>query len=463
MREVKKRKQKLQGKFKNTPSHTSLVACTVSPLLNRDQSLSVKGKVRTCNNLEVNLRPPTGGLKAKSLVYVKSVNGKPLMPCTPAKARHLLRVNKARVVGCYPFRIQLLFECENKVQDVTLGVDTGYEHVGFSAVSSKSEMLCGEIELENGMSSRLIKKAMYRRGRRRRLWHRESKFDNKKNMTNRVSPSVNRRIITHVEMIRRILQILPISRINIEVANFDIAKLENPNISGSGYERGNLYGHENIKAFLIAREDGKCQLCSGEYDGNGWHSHHITPRSWGGTDRPENRALLHKKCHDKLHRQGLYDRLRKSRQYKAEIFMSTSRFKILEQVSKIHPSVYAVYGYETKIRRLELGLEKTHVNDAFVIAGGLEHSRTKRYILEQKKRNNRQLQQNRKGYSPSIRRQRYGIQPQDIFWVNGKRYVTMGLCNYGRYISCKNSPNVVYFPTNKIERYLNVSSWFFYN
>lgn len=42
-------------------------------------------------------------------VYVLNRHGRPLMPCTPAKARHLLDAGKAKVRHRTPFTIQLLY------------------------------------------------------------------------------------------------------------------------------------------------------------------------------------------------------------------------------------------------------------------------------------------------------------------------------------------------------------------
>ena len=46
-------------------------------------------------------------------MYVLNIEGKPLMPCKEAKARHLLRDGKAIVVRKEPFTIRLLFEVDN--------------------------------------------------------------------------------------------------------------------------------------------------------------------------------------------------------------------------------------------------------------------------------------------------------------------------------------------------------------
>jgi len=64
------------------------------------------------------------------LVYVINKNGNPLMPCKPAKAKHLLRDGKAKVIKRTPFTIQLLWDCEENVQPITLGVDAGSKTIG---------------------------------------------------------------------------------------------------------------------------------------------------------------------------------------------------------------------------------------------------------------------------------------------------------------------------------------------
>jgi len=42
-------------------------------------------------------------------VYVINKHGRPLMPCSPAKARHLLDEGKAKVKKRTPFTIQLIY------------------------------------------------------------------------------------------------------------------------------------------------------------------------------------------------------------------------------------------------------------------------------------------------------------------------------------------------------------------
>ena len=70
------------------------------------------------------------------LVYVVNKNGNPLMPCKPAKARKLLRDGKAKVINRSPFTIQLMWDCEENVQPITIGIDKGSHVTGVSCVAN---------------------------------------------------------------------------------------------------------------------------------------------------------------------------------------------------------------------------------------------------------------------------------------------------------------------------------------
>ncbi len=101
------------------------------------------------------------------------------------------------------------------------------------------------------------------------------------------------------------------------------------------------------------------------------------------------------------------------------------------------------YGYITKTIRLELRLEKTHSNDAFVIAGGRKQKRLIPISMFFKRKNNRSLQLNRKGFKRSIRRQRYSIQPHDIVRWQGKVLRAIGIQNKGAYLKMTDNVTTV--------------------
>jgi HNH endonuclease len=53
-------------------------------------------------------------------------------------------------------------------------------------------------------------------------------------------------------------------------------------------------------------QDGLCPVCNQKITFlTGWHNHHIVWRSLGGSDRTENRMLLHPNCHRQVHSHGL--------------------------------------------------------------------------------------------------------------------------------------------------------------
>lgn len=382
---------------KNTPTDAPQVRGNCGLSLNKEETLSVANSKTRFNNPEVDQRQQAGGLKANVLVL--SLEGKPLMPCSPAKARKLLKQGKAKAVKRMPFAIQLKFICENKTQDVTCGIDSGYSFIGFSLITDKKELISGEVAMDNKTSSRLTKKRMYRKDRRNKLRYRQPRFLNRKKEEKWLAPSVKRKINTHIGLVEKLAKWIPITKVIIELGEFDIQKIINPEISGIEYQQGDMYGYANLKAYVISREYGKCQLCEKEKGNDNWQLHHVIERKNGGTNKANNIALLHKKCHKKLHQKGI--RLKANKQFKAETFMSIARKFILEGFKSNFPNTEVTFGYETKLRRNEIGLTKTHANDAFVIAGGERQKRCKSLTILQKHRNNRSLGQQRRGFAPS--------------------------------------------------------------
>ncbi len=440
--------QQLQKKLKNVPTDASQVCSSTNSSLNRDESPSVKNVKLFCNNPEGNLLQHTGGQNLVSaIVYVLDMSGKPLMPTSPRKARILIKSKEAKVVKRFPFTIQMLRVTGNNKQKVTLGIDSGYKFIGFSCITEKGELLRGEIKLENGTSKRLIEKEMYRRNRRSKLWYRKPRFNNRKIKSGWLPPSIKRKYNSHLSLIRIIEKILPIKKYIVETGNFDIQKLINPKIQGSEYQQGNLY-ESNLKNFVIAREHGICQFCKKEKSNDKWRFHHINGRKDCGTNRSDNIALLHKKCHKKIHRNNLVHLIKKNNEYKECSFMN-----IVENRLKNDLNCDITYGYITYNRIRELNLEKSHSNDAFVIAGGSFQSRCPEIHIIQKRKNNRCLQINRKGFKPSIRRKRSVYQPHDLITINGEKYNVVATHSYGRCVSVIGFENkkVLNFSTKKIE------------
>src|SRR2546421_12231326 len=57
---------------------------------------------------------------------------------------------------------------------------------------------------------------------------------------------------------------------------------------------------------LWKEQRGLCPVCNQKITKTtGWHSHHMLWRSKGGSDRAENRVLLHPTCHQQVHSQRI--------------------------------------------------------------------------------------------------------------------------------------------------------------
>ena len=114
---------------------------------------------------------------------------------------------------------------------------------------------------------------------------------------------------------------------------------------------------------------------------------------------------------------------------------------VKSQLLKQLPNAEETFGYITKAKRQQLGLEKSHATDAFIVALGATQARARTKLFKFKRKNNRQLQRNRKGYKPSIRKQRYNLQPHNLVKFDRKMYRVVGVQNYGKYVKLTDGTN----------------------
>lgn len=205
-------KQKLQVKKKNIPTDSSQVRSSIIPTLNESKDTVCRRDTLACNNSDVNL-PESNRIERNTKVFVLNVKGQPIMPTTPCKAKHLIKKGLAKVVKAYPFFvIKMLVKTRNCKQNVVLGVDSGYQNIGFSVVSSKKELISGTLVLDNKTKDRLTERRMYRRGRRNKLWYRAVRFDNRRKKEGWLPPSVERRYQTYLNLIKRIKTLYKINK-----------------------------------------------------------------------------------------------------------------------------------------------------------------------------------------------------------------------------------------------------------
>lgn len=411
------------------------------------------------------------------MVYVLSKYGTPLMPTERhGKVRRMLKDGRARVVKAKPFTIQLTYETTHHTQPITLGVDAGYQKIGLSAVTFEKELLSAECTLLQGQAERNKERVMYRRQRRNRIRYRASRFNNRRKPEGWLPPSIQHKLDSHLRLVTWVKKLLPITNVVVKVASFDIQAIKNPDIQGKEYQQGEKAGFWNLREYILHRDSHQCQNpnCRNKSKDPVLQTHHIG--FWKGdmTNRPGNMITLCDKCHrPENHKEGkfLWGWQPKVKPFRAETFMTIVRWRLVNLIGCRH-----TYGYITKARRIELKLEKSHANDAFIIAEGRNQIRCKTFNIEQVRRNNRSLEKfydsrfidirtgekvsgqelncgrrtrNKNLNGPnlrvyrskkvskgrvSIRKQRYPYQPKDIVEYNGQRYIVKGVQNCGAYV-----------------------------
>lgn len=376
------------------------------------------------------------------MVYVLSLDGQPLMPIhRHGKVRRLLNSNKAKVVHREPFTIQLLFDTNNNVLDLTLGVDTGSSKIGCAVVTSKEEVLyLSEVEIRNDISTKMEQRRAYRRARRsRKLRYRKARFNNRKNSIkeDRFSPTMVSKINSHIREIEFIKSILPIKYLILETGTFDPHLLKNEEKAFNkhwGYQKGPNYGFANTKAACLNRDNYTCQCC--KIKKGTMNVHHIIYRSKGGSDDLDNLIVLCENCHNKLHKGLLKEfEAKLSGKRKGQLKHATQMNSIRVQLLGHYPESMETFGYITKENRQLVGLEKTHYNDAVIIATGclnepkflVDRVYKKKHIAK----GQYQLYQGQNSDKKLPRGKVYGFLNRDIVRYRNNLYLIKGLMSTG--------------------------------
>ena len=316
------------------------------------------------------------------------------MPCQPRQARLLLKAGKAKVIRTVPFTLQLLHGSSGYTQEVSLGVDAGTKHIGISATTEKLALFEAEVQPRSDIQKLLATRRQFRRARRsRKTRYRQARYRNRKKPKGWLAPSVKDKVDCHVKTIRFVQTILPIRKIIIEVAQFDLQKLQHPEIEGERYQQGPQLGFWNVREYVLWRDDHQCQWCKGTSKDRILNVHHIESRKTGG-NRPENLITLCETCHKRLHRTHQEGKLhQKQKGLRDATQMGIIRWYIYEQAKALFPQVHLTYGYQTKYMRIAHQLEKSHLVDARCISvHPLAQSDGVWYLVKRVRRNNRQLQ-----------------------------------------------------------------------
>lgn len=326
-------------------------------------------------------------------------------------------MGQARVINQAPFVIQLNYEVEAPADPkYALGLDPGRTNVGVSVTDTTTGEVVFSFELETRnkdipklMSERKghrqARKYGERQARLRRshkfnqenkqlsrdggrvyrrgtdgewvvpvkgIINQEARFDNRKREPGWLTPTATQLKRTFRNLIRKLTKWLPVSDVCFELNRFAFMELEATEngasrLYGVDYQNGRLKGFDSVEDFVNNRQEGKCAMpgCSRGID----HYHHITPRSRGGSDRPENLAGLCEECHAALHRGelSLPDAGEFKRYTGTSVLNQVIPLLTAELAEEWGEHFHLCSGFETKQARELLGLPKTHDADAVAI------------------------------------------------------------------------------------------------
>jgi hypothetical protein len=238
------------------------------------------------------------------MVFVLDRHKKPLMPCTPKRARLLLSRGRAVVHRVQPFVIRLRDRCvqESTREPVALKIDPGAKMTGITLarVEEREEgevhhaLFLSQVRHRGEQVHRNKVTAAQARRRRRsaNLRYRPARFLNRRRRAGWLPPSLLSRVQNVLTWAARLSHYAPLSRIEVEGVRFDTQVLQDPEITGVAYQQGTLAGWE-VRAYLLLKYEYRCAYC-----GKGdvpFEIEHIRPSSRSGSDRISNLCLA---CHE---------------------------------------------------------------------------------------------------------------------------------------------------------------------
>jgi hypothetical protein len=236
-------------------------------------------------------------------VFVLDRRKRPVMSCSEKRARTLVEQRRAVVHRVWPYTIRLkdpLVE-HSHLQPVVLKLDPGSKVTGM-ALARVEATPSGEVHhalhlAELSHRGEQVRAALHRRAgyrQRRRsanLRYRPSRFLNRRRPPGWLPPSLRSRIGNVLTWVHRYRRWIPVSPLEVERVTFDLALLQQPDLTGVAYQRGELFGWE-IRRYLLEKFHQRCLYC---WRGDvAFEIDQVLPRSRGGSDRGSNLVLS---CH----------------------------------------------------------------------------------------------------------------------------------------------------------------------
>ncbi len=165
------------------------------------------------------------------------------MPCTPPKARMLLKEGKARPkrnkLGLFYLQLTYIQEPDN--QPLVVGVDPGSSFEGYSVVGTRDTVLNLMVEAPTHVKNAVETRRTLRRARRSRKWRRPCRSTNRLNRKKRIPPSTRSRWQAKARVVKHLKIILPLTCVVVEDVQATTKKGKKWNLAFSPVQVGKAH------------------------------------------------------------------------------------------------------------------------------------------------------------------------------------------------------------------------------
>ena len=313
-----------------------------------------------------------------NFVFVLDTDRRPLSPCHPARARELLRKGQAAVLRRFPLTIILKRSVPGASPAACqIKLDPGSKTTGIALVQGDKVVWGGELHHRGALiRKKLQSRRASRRSRRSKLRYRAPRFLNRARKKGWLAPSLQHRVETTMTWVDRLMRFAPVDELTQELVRFDMQKMNNPEISGTEYQQGELLGFE-VKEYLLEKWGRTCAYCGAE--NVPLEVEHIHPRSKGGSDRVSNLTLACTKCNQKKGNRPVEEFLAKKPDLLKKILskartslrdaaaVNSTRWALFHRLDATGLPVTVGTGGRTKFNRKQLGWDKAHWLDAAAV------------------------------------------------------------------------------------------------
>jgi len=190
---------------------------------------------------------------AMHIVPVIGVDGTPLTPTVPSKARKLVKAGQAKSFWnkLDQYCICLTVETRTGGLDAELGVDPGAKYDGYAVVCGDENLLNVKVDLpdKEKIVRKITERRILRRARRfRKCRRRPARFDNRRRANDWIAPSQLVLVQVRLKVLKALLDTYPITHVGLEDVAFNHAKHR----YGKHFSTAEI-GKARVRAFLEER------------------------------------------------------------------------------------------------------------------------------------------------------------------------------------------------------------------